>query len=193
MLMYYPYKTMFSCVLISDWYSMWLPFVHKQSDRGCLFLAVKFQCVFSACFDYVLKPSEVWLLKMCVLSINSSIHILDVQFWRKMVFNVLLFLTEVHNLQHEHRLAQSHIYCTLSVYVCVCVCACVHAHCKIHLYNCSITGSTSTVAGIIRSHLEVEQLISGKACSLYFWKQSDVLTTYSICYSLVKYQWLLYS
>ena len=127
MLMYYPYKTTFSCVLISDWYSMWLPFVHKQSDRGCLFLAVKFQCVFSACFDYVLKPSEVWLLKMCVLSINSSIHILDVQFWRKMVFNVLLFLTEVHNLQHEHRLAQSHIYCTLSVYVCVCVCVCVRA------------------------------------------------------------------
>ena len=141
----------------------------------------------------VLKPSEVWLLKMCVLSINSSIHILDVQFWRNMVFNVLLFLTEVHNLQHEHCLAQSHIYCTLSVCVCVCVCACVHAHCKIHLYNCSITGSTSTVAGIIRSHLEVEQLISGKACSLYFWKQSDVLTTYSICYSLVKCQWLLYS
>ena len=85
-----------------------------------------------------------------------------------MVFNILLFLTEVHNLLHEHLLAQSHICCTLSVYVCVCVCVRVHAHRKIHLYNCSITSSTSTVVGIIRSHLEVEQLISGKACALYF-------------------------
>ena len=112
LLLYYPYKTMFSAYK-SDCFSMCLRFVCKQSDKnhsvhGCPFLAVIFQH-FSVCDDCILKSTTAWLLKLSVLYIHSFMQVHNTTFQIKTVFNNVLFSTEVHNPLHAHLLALSQI------------------------------------------------------------------------------------
>ena len=66
--------------------------------------------LFFCLLQYILKPHEVCLLKLCVLNSHSSMHIFKTQFQRKTISNILLFSTEMHNPLLEHLLAQSPIH-----------------------------------------------------------------------------------
>ena len=50
LMLYFLYRTVFFCVLISDWYSMWLPLVCKKNDKDCLI----HRCQLSVCFLVVM-------------------------------------------------------------------------------------------------------------------------------------------
>ena len=87
---------------------MCLQFVCKQSDEnhsvhGCLFLAAFFSALFSVCDDY-LEISHS-LVAEIVCTIYSFMHIHNITFQIKNVFNNVLFSTEAHNPLHAHLLA----------------------------------------------------------------------------------------
>ena len=88
---------------------MWLQFVCKQSDKDPLsmFMSVfgsEISAFFPACYDYILTPPEIWLMKLCVLNTHSSMHIFNT-ISKKNSCQHFLFSTEV----HKHLLAQSHV------------------------------------------------------------------------------------
>ena len=90
-MLYYPYKMMLSAY---------------KSVTPCdchLFISkvTKIAWYIGVHFWLVLTIKTTWSLVaeiMCVLNIYSSIHIFNIKFQRKTVYNILLFLTEVHNL-----------------------------------------------------------------------------------------------
>ena len=116
LMLYYPYKTMFSMyksVIVTPWAcNLFVSKVKKitWSVFGCHFSAL-FQCD-----DCILKPTIVWLLKLSVLYIYSFMQVYNTTFQIKTVFHNVLFSTEVHNPLHAHLLALSHIYIYMSVY-----------------------------------------------------------------------------
>ena len=68
---------------------------------------------FSVCDDFILKSTTAWLLILSVLYIHSFMQVHNTTFQIKIVFNNVLFSTEVHNPLHAHLLALSHIYIIL--------------------------------------------------------------------------------
>ena len=93
-----------------------------MSVFGCQISVVVFS---ASVLMIILKPPEVWLLKLCVLlllNIHSPMHIFNTQFQRKMVFNILLLSTKMHNpcmstFWHSHIIFMSILlyYITISV------------------------------------------------------------------------------
>ena len=105
-MLYYPYKAMFSA------YSMWLRFVCKRSDEnhsihGCPFLVVIFQRFFSVWWLYLEINHS--LVAEIICTIYSFMQVHSTTFKIKTVFNNVLFSTEVHNPLHAHLLALSQI------------------------------------------------------------------------------------
>ena len=103
MMLYYPYKTMFSA------YKSVLCICLQAKWRKSLgtWMSI-FGGHFSVCDDCILKSTRAWLLKLSVLYIHSFIQVNNTNFQIKTVFNNVLFSTEVHNPLHAHLLALSH-------------------------------------------------------------------------------------
>ena len=114
LMLYYPYKMMFSAykTVIGSPYACDL-FVSKVT-KITRYMDVSFWrsffSAFSVCDDCILKSTKAWLLKLSVLYIHSFMQVHNITFQIKIVFNTVLFSTEVHNPLHAHLLALSHIY-----------------------------------------------------------------------------------
>ena len=118
LMLYYPYKTMFSAYksVIGSPCACDL-FVSKVT-KITRYMDVRFWRsffgAFSVCDDCILKSTTAWLLKLSVLYIHSFMQVHNTTFQIKTGFNNVLFSTEVHNPLHAHLLALSHIY----IYLC---------------------------------------------------------------------------
>ncbi len=114
LMLYYPYKTMFSAyksVIVSPCASdLFASKVTKITRYMDVRFWRSFFGAFSVCDDCILKSTRAWLLKLSVLYIHSFIQVNNTTFQIKTVFNNVLFSTEVHNPLHAHLLALSHIY-----------------------------------------------------------------------------------
>ena len=114
LMLYYPYKTMFSAyksVIVSPCASdLFASKVTKITRYMDVRFWRSFFGTFSACDDCILKSTRAWLLKLSVLYIHSFVQVNNTTFQIKTVFNNVLFSTEVHNPLHAHLLALSHIY-----------------------------------------------------------------------------------
>ena len=110
LMLYYPYKTMFSTYksMISSPCACDL-FVTKITRYMDVRFWRSFFSAFSVCDDRILKSTKAWLLKLSVLYIHLFMQIHNMTFQIKTVFNNVLFSTEVHNPLHAHLLALSHI------------------------------------------------------------------------------------
>ena len=74
------------------------------------FFGGHFLALFSVSEDCILKSTTAWLLKLSVqLYVYSFMHVHNTTFQIKIVFNNVLFSTEVHNPLHAHLLALSHL------------------------------------------------------------------------------------
>ena len=107
LLLYYPYKTMFSAyrsLIVSPCAcDLFVSKVTKITRYIDVRLGWSFFGTFSVCNDCILKSTTAWLLKLSVLYIHSFMQVHNTTFQIKTIFN------NVHNPLHAHLLAPSHM------------------------------------------------------------------------------------
>ena len=121
LMLYYPYKTMFSAyksLIVSPCAS---DLFASKVTKITRYMDVRFWRSFFGAFsvydDGILKSTRAWLLKLSVLYIHSFIQVNNTTFQIKTVFNNVLFSTEVHNPLHAHLLALSDILLVLIMWL----------------------------------------------------------------------------